>query len=134
MVLPPCRDVRAVRGGVLQNLLLHVDEGLVGDTGLPWPADPNPNNTVLLHVPPVKTRLTWQPERCRNGWPRGRLLCEAVDIARGRRREGKDAESRTARARTRTKRVTDTANQVLDSRIIEEILAIGDVAPEEDER
>ena len=44
VVLPPCRDVRAVRGGVLPKLLLHVDEGLV--TLARWPADPNPN-TVL---------------------------------------------------------------------------------------
>ena len=54
----PCRDVRAVGGGVLRNLLLHVDEGL---------------GTLAC------------------------LLCEAVDIARGRRREEKDAEYRTAR-------------------------------------
>ena len=45
MVLPPCRDVRAVRGGVLPKLLLHVDEGLV--TLARWPADPREVVPVL---------------------------------------------------------------------------------------
>ena len=71
----PCRDVRAVGGGVLRNLLLHVDEGL---------------GTLAC------------------------LLCEAVDIARGRRREGKDKDadgvSDCERRERGRKRVTDTAN------------------------
>ena len=62
--------------------------------------------------------------------PNLRLLCEAVSIDRGRGREGKDAEYRIERE-PRRERERELS---LDSRIIEEIRAIGDVAPEEDER
>ena len=64
---------------------------------------------------------------CRNGWPRGRLLCEDVSIDRGRGRAGKDAKYRIEREPRRH----ENEELSLDSRIIEAIRAIGDVAPDE---